>query len=480
MRRSFLRLFAALSLASFAAACSDTPTNSGTPGGNGSDAQIGFAVNLAGIPVNLLVVEVTAADITTPLAFNIPVSNGTATGNLSVPPGSARTITVRAYDANGTMTHEGSATVDVRPGQNVNVPITLTPRAGHVPISINIGSIVVGVTRARAMPAGGDVVGDTTRLAGTVTYPNGSAIPGARVSWATLNPAIATVDSLGLVTARAQGSTRIVATYGGHGASIDMTFILADGTNGSQDRTPPQLTDFGVFMDSVDMAWPTPPESENTQSVTFSMTATDATGVYAFGVTLRSPDGQTSKYCFSSTSATPGSTTLYCSVALSRYGQAGRWVVEDLSIGDGRGNGRNFTAAELAAAGFDSGVFVYNTSVDNIAPVLDSIQFTPDTLRVDQGERWVTVRAYVTDTQAGVDEISFGAQGVEVGYGFGGQLMRNGPGIYEASFDAGSNFAAGRAAITSVFIRDRAGNATYLNDADLAARGISAILTVIR
>ncbi|HST61548.1 MAG TPA: Ig-like domain-containing protein, partial [Longimicrobium sp.] len=370
--------------------------------------------------------------------------------------------------------------VDVRAGQNVNVPINMVPRAGHVPISINIGSIVVGVTRARPMPAGGDLVGDTTRLVASVTYPNGAAVPGAKVSWATLNPAIAMVDSLGLVTSRTQGSTRIVATYAGFGASIDLTFVVADGTGGSPDRTPPQLTGFDASMDSVDMAFPSPPESENTQSVTFSMTAMDAVGVYAFSVSLRSPDGQTSKQCFSSTSGTPGSTTLYCSIALSRYGQAGRWTVEDLSIGDIRGNGRNFTAAELAAAGFDSGVIVYNTAVDNIAPVLDSIQFTPDTIYPDQGQRWLTVRAYVTDTQAGVDEISFGAMGLEPGgFGFGGQMMRAGPGVYEATLDV-SSWPAGRVAITSVFIRDRANNLTYLNEADLDAQGISALLTLIR
>jgi len=479
MYRPFLRLLAALSFAAFGtAACSDAPTG-GVVTEKGPDATVGFAVNLAGSAVNLLVVEVTASDITTPLAFNVPVNNGTATGSLSVPPGTARTITVRAYDDKGTLTHEGAATVDVRAGQNVNVPINMVPRAGHVPISINIGSIVVGVTRARALPAGGDLVGDTTRLVASVTYPNGSAVPGAKVSWATLNPAIATVDSLGLVTSRAQGSTRIVATYGGYGASIDVTFILADGTNGTQDRTPPRLIDFTVSPDTADMTGVT------TRDVTFSATAEDATSYYSMYVRLRSPDGQQERECYYSNDPQPGRSTRSCTITLSHYGQAGRWSIAEFAYGDARGNGRSMTTAELAAAGYDNGVTVVNTGFDNTAPVLHGTRFTQDTLFAGVGYSQATIQITTGDGHSGVEKVEVGGAHDDGSYYFGGPggsgSVHVGGDVWESYLWVDGQYPpAGTIRLNWVRITDRAGNVTELNQQELDARGMRASITIVR
>jgi hypothetical protein len=479
MRRPFLRLLAVLALATFGtAACSDTPTG-GSGAEKGPEAQIGFSVNLSGMSVNMLVVEVTAADITTPLAFNIPVNDGTAAGSLTVPAGTARTITVRAYDAQGALTHEGASTVDVRPGQNVNVPITLVPRAGHVPISINFGSVVVSVARARTAPAGGDLVGDTMRLNGSATYADGSAVPGARLSWATLNPAVATVDSLGLVTARAAGSTQIVATYGGYGASLPVTIVLADGTGGTVDRTIPKLISFTVNPDTADM------NGHATREVTFSATAEDAGGYYYMSVFLHSPDGQMTKECSFSKNPEPGRFTLSCGITVSHYSQAGRWSVSELVIYDARGNGRSFTPAELASGGHDNGVTLVNTGTDVTPPTLQAATFQEDTIYAGNGYSQATIQISTTDSQAGIEKVEVGGSNEEGTFGFGGPggsgSIEAYPGVWQSylGIDA-DDPPAGTIRLDWVRITDRAGNVTELGPDQLDALGMRAKLVIIR
>src|SRR3989442_14600489 len=51
--------------------------------------------------VATLVAEVTAPDIPTALVFNIPIAGGVASGTITIPAGSNRTVTLRAYDGGG-------------------------------------------------------------------------------------------------------------------------------------------------------------------------------------------------------------------------------------------------------------------------------------------------------------------------------------------------------------------------------------------
>src|SRR5689334_12420787 len=80
--------------------------------------------------VATLVAEVTAPDIPTALVFNLPIVAGVASGTITIPAGSNRTVTLRAYDAGGILTHTGSATFNIQAGANATVAITLLPLTG--------------------------------------------------------------------------------------------------------------------------------------------------------------------------------------------------------------------------------------------------------------------------------------------------------------------------------------------------------------
>ena len=160
--------------------------------------------------VATLVAEVTAADIPTALTFNIPITAGVASGTITVPAGSNRTVALRAYDAGGILTDSGSVTLNIQPGTNPTVAITLTPLTGDQQIVVTLGSLAIAVTPSSTTVR----IGGTVQLSASITDWNGHPITGT-VSWATKNPGIATVDATGLVTGTGVGNTTIAATFRG-------------------------------------------------------------------------------------------------------------------------------------------------------------------------------------------------------------------------------------------------------------------------
>lgn len=208
------RRWAVLALAAIAAACSGDSTGSQPA----ADAQLQVSANVSATPISTLVVEVTAPDIANPLVFNLQVQNGTASGTLKMPSGNSRTITVKAFDTSGQVTHEGSVTLNVANGNNPSVNVKLGPRSGQVPVTVTVGDHSVVVSPASATLA----AGDSLQLTATITGPGGSPVSGT-VEWATLNPGIATVSASGLVRAANSGQVQIVATYAGVGGSSTIT-----------------------------------------------------------------------------------------------------------------------------------------------------------------------------------------------------------------------------------------------------------------
>jgi len=207
VRSPFKTVWFTLASVSVLAACGDGPIDP-----NGSHGTLIVRADVSATAVATLVAEVSAPDIPIPLLFNIPISAGVASGTITVPAGSDRSVTLRAYDAGGILTHSGSVELNVQPGANSAVAITLTPLTGDQPIVATLGSFTITVTPSS--PTVG--IGGTVQLGVSITDWNGAPTTGT-VSWATRDPGIATVNATGLVTGTGAGSTTIAATY--HGAT---------------------------------------------------------------------------------------------------------------------------------------------------------------------------------------------------------------------------------------------------------------------
>ena len=179
-----------------------------------ADTKLLVRVDLSGTPVATVVVGVTAPDIPTPLVFNIAIVNRQASGTITVPAGSRRTITMQAFDAGGVETHSGAVTVDIQPGVNPLITLVLTPLTGNAPITATLGTFTVTVAPAVDTLT----VADTVTVTATILDASGLPV-NAQVDWGAVAPQVASVVSTGLSTARVTanrpGSTAVVATYGG-------------------------------------------------------------------------------------------------------------------------------------------------------------------------------------------------------------------------------------------------------------------------
>jgi len=189
-------------------------TTVGPPG----DATLSVGINLSGTMVTTVVLDVTAADIPTMLVFNIPIVNGVASGTITVPAGSNRTILLRGFDVGGVETHSGAVTVNIQPGTNATMSIMLTPLTGDLPITATLGSFVVTVTPSAVSLA----INGTAPLTATIRDSNGNLTTGV-VAWATHNPGVAMVDGSGIVTATGAGTTTISAVFQGVAGSATIT-----------------------------------------------------------------------------------------------------------------------------------------------------------------------------------------------------------------------------------------------------------------
>jgi alpha-amylase len=192
------------------AACADRMAG---PSANSDGAQMRITASVAAAAdIATLVVTVTAPDITVPLVYNLSVVNGTATGTIKMPPGAARTISVKALDTDGNVTSEGSKTVAQVSAGNGNPPVSIpmVSRAGHVDVTVQLGAVSVVVQGGTAALQ----AGQTTQLTAVVTAANGEVLT-VTPDWATADPSIATVSASGLLKGVRTGSTTIVATYAG-------------------------------------------------------------------------------------------------------------------------------------------------------------------------------------------------------------------------------------------------------------------------
>jgi hypothetical protein len=194
-------LAAALSLT---AACGSTATP-----GEGPGAELVVSAAVASLEVNLLRIRVTGPDMS-PLLYNLLVEDGYASATLKVPAGPTRTFEATAFALTGDVTHEGSIVIDVRQGSNPPARIPLVPKAGRVPIEVQLAELGV---QGSPPTASAPVLG-TVQLTATVRIVGGQVVS-VPVDWASDNPAIAWVSPAGLVTCSLDGEVEIQAVAEG-------------------------------------------------------------------------------------------------------------------------------------------------------------------------------------------------------------------------------------------------------------------------
>lgn len=469
--RSTLRLLAVLVLAALgAAACGDNPA--GSPGAR-ETAQIGFSLNVTGTEIHLLVVEVTAPDITSRLVFNVPVQNGAATGTFAIPAGAARTVAVRAYDAQGALTHEGSATVDVKPGSNPPLTVTLVPRPGHLPVSVGFGSYVVHVWSEAVLPPGGALPGQSWHLAAEVRDLEGNAVPGAAVRWATADPSVATVNENGWVTAQAPGAAEVVATYEGHGGAILVTVAGGSGPGGS-DTTAPDLLGASMGPQTLFL--------EGTGGQLFvSLQVRDMeSGVSAVSADLRGPtvDGGVvaTASCQNTASVPPGTAAVVsCTVSLPWFAPAGIWTLDAVRVTDGAGNERLVGTTELALRGMAPSSEIANPNSDTTAPTLVSVtlgqtQIAPGSI--------LSVQVRATDARAGIPAVEVQFRGDQGTWNTCWAYPTGTPDLFHCNLFVPST-ATGEWRLTGVTLTDHANNYRFLGEAELVAMGQAPRFTVV-
>lgn len=210
-------LFAVVALA-----CASEPIS---PPAAPESASLRVTAFSVGPTISTIVVEVSAADIATPLVFNLALDAGTgvASGVVRVPHGDDRLFSLTAFNASGAITHDGQTLMDVRPGQNSPLQVQLRARSGQVPIDVSFGafSVIVGPSSAVIDLA----TAPTTQLQAQVLDVDGQEILSPDIQWATDAPAVATVDASGQVTGHLAGSATIVATYEGVAGMNAITVI---------------------------------------------------------------------------------------------------------------------------------------------------------------------------------------------------------------------------------------------------------------
>jgi hypothetical protein len=175
-----------------------------------------FYLDQGPTPVDLVDKTISSASGTTRLPLTIDLSR-CLDDPRRVSTGDACALIISvALVQNGTVVDSVTLpAVSAVPGQVINVTPTITVSA--------IGSVLVA-------PATDTVsVGSQVQLTDTVRDVNGTVLPGHTVAWASADPTIARVDSIGTVTGVKVGTTQVTASAGGQLGTSVITVIAASG-----------------------------------------------------------------------------------------------------------------------------------------------------------------------------------------------------------------------------------------------------------
>ncbi|MBX6363196.1 MAG: Ig-like domain-containing protein [Gemmatimonadetes bacterium] len=131
----------------------------------------------------------------------------------------------------GQAVFRGQGTVELQRGRTSPAEIALTP--------------VVTAVRVPNSPQTITALGDTLRLVGAAVFATGDTVTGSTVQWRTLDPNVVEVSSSGLVRALAEGTARLIASFGSFEAT---TQVVVRATVARIDVAPPSLT---LLVDSA-------------------------------------------------------------------------------------------------------------------------------------------------------------------------------------------------------------------------------------
>ncbi|WP_420636415.1 choice-of-anchor B family protein [Candidatus Palauibacter sp.] len=176
--------------------CGDNPTDPVTPPDPPEPPRP------ASISISPATVELSALGETVRLTAEIRDQFGSPFQGAQVTWSSSDTA-VATVDAGGLVTAvaNGEAAVTATSDEaNATVQVSVRQFAASVAVSPETLSLAA--------------LGDTARLVAMLRDTGGNDVPGAEVAWSTSDPTIATVDATGLVTAIANGETRVTATSG--------------------------------------------------------------------------------------------------------------------------------------------------------------------------------------------------------------------------------------------------------------------------
>lgn len=219
LRRPCTLLLPCLALAGGATACA-TDAVAPVEVAQGARTPIRVQANVAAASVAGLTAQVTGPGIPTPITRNLALANGLASATLVVPAGSDRVFTLRAFDGQGVETHRGARTVPVTEGQNATLSLTLRALTGGAPIDATLGTYTVTIA-----PASGASVapGNSLQFTATVTDADGVVVPNPTLTWASANPAVASVSASGVATGRVAGTTGVFVSYEGIAATAPLS-----------------------------------------------------------------------------------------------------------------------------------------------------------------------------------------------------------------------------------------------------------------
>jgi hypothetical protein len=469
--RILFRALGALAVAA-ALACSDGGTTGPTPPAQG--ARLGVALSVEGTPVVAVTAEVSAPDIPTNLLFSLKVEGGVASGSIEVTAGSGRTVTLRGFDAQGILTHQGSKTVAVHEGTNATLSIVMEPVTGTLPIRASFGSTTVVVSPMLHTL----YVGGTAQLRATVVGPDGATVAG-RVVWASSNPGAVRVDSTGRVTAVAAGrEAEVVATYNGIGAPARVV-VRGDGSAGTPDETPPSLVALSFAPQPLDLT-----SADTTLRVSFRATDPGA-GVARVSVTVNSPGGQQYRSCEATSFSLPAGTPTQdvswsCDIPFSRFSAQGAWRVNSVQLTDLRGASWSLGALP---AGLPTTFSVVSPNEDTTPPTLTALTFTPDSVALGATGASVVFTISVEDAGAGVASVRTDFWRADIGRSLACfPTLASGTaakGVWKCTVDVAPGTPAGSWPLAGVIVRDRAGNARQYDPPALAAAGSPTVLKVV-